>query len=205
METFDPQLLKRLRQEKGMTIATLARQLGTSTTQIHRLENGQRRLTVATLFAICRVLETRPSDLFEFSGSVPVTGAVDDSHEVQPMSPTTENRVVSPRLVQDMQNVAALRWEPKEKLIQMQGHYLFYYAHNDGITEQSWGNRCLLLLKNGRQRIGWPIRDGELTHIDNHEGRAEFNVQLIWASPILAVVPPFLISRLKSLSSLNEE
>ena len=203
MESFDPQVLKRLRLQQGMTITALADRLGTSTTQIHRLENGLRRLTVTTLLEFCDALNTRPADLFEFSGSVPITGVVDDSYEVQPLTPTSPKQVISPRLVHDMHNVAALGWEPKDKLMPMLGHYMFYYTHDNGVPEHAWGNRCLLLLKDGRQRIGWPIRDAKSFHIDNHEGRAEFNIDLIWASPILAVVPPFLMDRLKQLDELK--
>jgi transcriptional regulator with XRE-family HTH domain len=203
METFEPLQLKRLRLQQGMTITALAERLGTSTTQVHRLENGLRRLTVTMLFEFCEALDSSPADLFEFSGSVPVTGVVDDSYEVLPLTPTSPKQVVSPRLVQDMQNVAALGWEPKNQLMRMNGHYMFYYAHDDGVPEHAWGNRCLLLLKDGRQRVGWPIRDAESFHIDNHEGRAEFNVELIWASPILAVIPPFLMNRLKALNDLK--
>ncbi len=182
----------------------LAERLGTSTTQVHRLENGLRRLTVTMLFEFCEALNARPSDLFEFAGGVSVTGIVDDSYEVLPLTPSSPKQVVSPRLVQDMHNVAALGWEPKNRLMPMHGHYMFYYAHNDGVPEHAWGNRCLLLLQDGRQRVGWPIRDAESFHIDNHEGRTEFNVELIWASPILAVVPPFLVNRLKSLNDLKK-
>ena len=203
MEKFDPLQLKRLRVQQGMTITALAKKLGTSTTQVHRLENGLRRLTVTMLFEFCEALNTSPADLFEFSGSVPITGVVDDAYEVLPLTPTSPKQVVSPRLVQDMQNVAALGWEPKNQLMPMHGHYMFYYAHNNGVPEHAWGNRCLLLLSDGRQRIGWPIRDAESFHIDNHEGRTEFNVELIWASPILAVVPPFLMNNLKLLNELK--
>lgn len=203
METFDPLLLKHLRLKQGITMKALADKLGTSTTQVHRLENGLRRLTVTVLFEFCEALNAHPSDLFEFSGSVSVTGIVDDAYEILPLTPSSPKQVVSPRLVQDMQNVAALGWEPKNRLMPMHGHYMFYYAHDDGVPEHAWGSRCLLLLHDGRQRIGWPIRDAESTHIDNHQGRTEFNVELIWASPILAVVPPFLINKLKSLNDLK--
>ena len=204
MEKFEPTQLKRLRLQQGLTITALAERLGTSTTQVHRLENGLRRLTVTMLFEFCEALNSSPADLFEFSGGVPVTGIVDDAYEVLPLTPSSPKQVVSPRLVQDMQNVAALGWEPKNQLMPMRGHYMFYYAHDDGVPEHAWGNRCLLLLQDGRQRVGWPIRDAESFHIDNHEGRTEFNVELIWASPILAVVPPFLVSRLKSLNDLKK-
>jgi len=204
MNTFDPLLLKRLRIEQGVTMKALADKLGTSTTQVHRLENGLRRLTVKMMFEFCEALNSSPVDLFDFPGNVPVTGIVDDAYEVLPLTPSSPKQILSPRLVQDMQNVAALGWEPKNQLMPMHGHYMFYYAHDDGVPEHAWSNRCLLLLQDGRQRIGWPIQDGASTHIDNHEGRTEFNVELTWASPILAVVPPFLMNRLKSLNELKK-
>ena len=204
METFNPSQLKELRLRQGITITALAKRLGTSTTQVHRLENGLRRMTVTTLFEFCDALDSTPADLFDFAGSVPVTGVVDDSYGILPLTPTSPKQVVSPRLVHDMQNVAALGWEPKSRLKPMHGHYMFYYAHNEGVAENAWGNRCLLLLADGRQRVGWPVRDTQSFHIDNHEGRAEFNVKLTWASPILAVVPPFLMNRLKLLNDLKE-
>jgi len=50
MDAFEPLQLKRLRLKQGLTITALAKILGTSTTQVHRLENGLRRLTVTMLF-----------------------------------------------------------------------------------------------------------------------------------------------------------
>ena len=93
METFNPSQLKELRLKQGITITALAKRLGTSTTQVHRLENGLRRLTVTTLFEFCDALNSTPADLFEFSGSVPVTGVVDDSYEVLPLTPTSPKQV----------------------------------------------------------------------------------------------------------------
>ena len=134
MEMFEPTQLKRLRLQQGLTITALAERLGTSTTQVHRLENGLRRLTVTMLFEFCEALNARPADLFEFSGSVPITGVIDDAYEVQPLTPSSPKQVVSPRLVHDMHDVAALRWEPKDRLMPMHGHYMFYYAHDEGVS-----------------------------------------------------------------------
>ncbi|MBT3623924.1 MAG: helix-turn-helix transcriptional regulator, partial [Gammaproteobacteria bacterium] len=104
MNTFDPLLLKHLRVEQGMTMKALADKLGTSTTQIHRLENGLRRLTVKMMFEFCEALNSSPVDLFDFPGNVPVTGIVDDAYEVLPLTPSSPKQILSPRLVQDMQN-----------------------------------------------------------------------------------------------------
>ena len=74
------------------------------------------------LFEFCEALNASPVDLFEFPGNVPVTGIVDDAYEVLPLTPSSPKQIISPRLVQDMQNVAALGWEPKNQLMPMHGH-----------------------------------------------------------------------------------
>ena len=68
---------------------------------------------------------------------------------------------------------------------------MFFRVDHDGIPETAWGQRCIIRRANGSQRIGWIIqKDGQI-HIDESGGDAEFNADIVWASTILAVVPPF--------------
>ncbi len=48
---FDPRRLKELRNEHGMTQTAVGEKLGVSAAQIHRLEQGQRRITIDKLIA----------------------------------------------------------------------------------------------------------------------------------------------------------
>jgi hypothetical protein len=74
----------------------------------------------------------------------------------------------------------------------MKDHLMFFRVDTESIPDVAWGQRCIIRRSNGSQRIGWLIgKDGQI-HINESFGDAEFNADVIWASPILAVVPPFL-------------
>jgi len=199
---FDPSQLRRLRQRKGKTIADIADKLGISSAQVHRLEKGQRRLTVDALAEYCEALSIDLGQLFVPRPRVPIIGIVDSENEVLPLKPNTLTETIAPMIVPDMENIAAVRWEPAGRFDRMKGHLLFFYSNTQGIPENAWGNRCLIIRKQGTQRIGWPIRENGVTHLDSVESRAEFNVEITWASPILAVVPPMLIERLAAATPI---
>jgi len=55
--------LRRLRSERGLTLAALAESTGISTSTLSRLENGQRRPTLELLLAIARVHRVALDDL----------------------------------------------------------------------------------------------------------------------------------------------
>lgn len=190
---FNLARLKELRKDKRITIASLAQIMGTSSTQVHRLENGKRRLTVEALLNYCRALNIQPAQLFSAFTMVPVTGIVDDVNNVVPLGQDDSVFLPVASITSDMHNTAALLWQPTGRISTLHGHVLFYYAHKDGISESAWGERSLIRLADGTQLIGWPIRGQGAYHIDNHESRTAFNVDITWAAPILAVIPPFLI------------
>ena len=74
----------------------------------------------------------------------------------------------------------------------MNGHLAFYYRHDKGVLENCWGNRSLVVRDDNTQCVGWPLKDGEATHIENTGKRTEFNVDIVWASPIIGVMAPFM-------------
>ena len=67
---FDPGKLRLLRQRKGKTIADVADHLRISSAQVHRLEKGQRRLTIETLGQYCEALNIDLGQLFEVQSRV---------------------------------------------------------------------------------------------------------------------------------------
>ncbi len=197
LQVFDPQKLRLLRESKSVPMKQMAQRLGVSTAQVHRLETGQRRLTVDMLLKYCQALQSDPSQLLLSAARVPVIGLVDSEHEIQTLPPAEWQSTVAPFVVPDMEHVAAMRWEPTTaRFGPMRGHLLFVYRNVVGVSHLAWGKRCLIERGDGSQRLGWPIREGSATHIDGVEGRAEFNVDIAWATPLLAVVPPFVIARL---------
>lgn len=197
MDNFDPTRLKLLRKQRKISVAHVASALDVSVAQIHRIENGQRRLTVDTLLHYCKVLDLDMCQLFAEQRNITVTGIVSSDYEVLPTPPQSIQQISLPAILPGINRVAALRWEPKGHIAGMDGHILLYYQHDDGVPNRAWDTRCLIVKRDGTQCIGWPIRDKLATHIDIPEGRTQFNVDLEWASPILAVLSPATVGILK--------
>ena len=197
MDHFDSLRLKSLRKQRLIGVVDMAKLLKISVAQLHRLENGQRRLTVDTLLAYCAVLEIEMAELFAKHSVIAITGVINSEYEVLPTPPDSVRQILLPAIVPDINRVAALRWEPDGKISRMHGHVMLYYAHNEGIPDNAWETRCLIVTEDGSQCTGWPIDGGTATHIENPEGRTQFNVKIKWASSILAVLAPSLIQSLK--------
>jgi repressor LexA len=192
MEKFDAQRLKQLRLQKSLTVVEMARRLDMSVAQIHRLEKGERRLTVDVLLKVCEELGVDVSQLFATPAKVPITGIINESYEVMPPPPNSDHSVWIPAGIPNPEKLAALRWETVGHISRISGHLAFYYAHEAGIPDNAWDNRCLIVRKDKSQCMGWLIRKDGVTHIDNPDGRSQFSVDVTWASPIMAVVPPFV-------------
>ncbi len=197
MDFFDPQTLKLFRKQRKISVAEIASQLDVSVAQVHRLENGQRRLTVDTLIQYCKALNLDMVQLFTEHREITISGVVNSDYEVEPNPPQSVQRISLPGILPGIESIAALRWEPSGHISGMKGHILLYYQHNGTIPEQAWGTRCLIVKKGGAQFLGWPIKADKETHIDIPEGRTQFNVELEWASPILAVLAPSAVNILQ--------
>ncbi|MEQ9349802.1 MAG: helix-turn-helix transcriptional regulator, partial [Alphaproteobacteria bacterium] len=68
--------IKELRQSGGMTAAQLADQVGTSASQIVKLERGERRLTQEWMIRLAAVLGCAPADIMG-GGFLPQDGVYD--------------------------------------------------------------------------------------------------------------------------------
>ena len=192
MLAFDATKLRALRRDHGIALKEIAARMDLSIAQVQRLERGQRRLTVDAMLAFCDALGIDPVDLLRNRPMVPVIGVIKGESEVVPLTPNTAHEALAPHLVPDPQNLAAVRWESTGMFRAMEGHLMFFRANVDGIPEEAWGQRCILRRRNGSQRVGWLIqKDGQI-HVNETFGDSEFNADIVWASPILAVIPPFL-------------
>ncbi|MBO6703748.1 MAG: helix-turn-helix transcriptional regulator [Pseudomonadales bacterium] len=205
MDNFNPITLKLLRKQRRISVADIATAMDVSVAQIHRLENGERRLTVDTLLRFCNVLDLDICQLFAEHRKIPVNGIVNSDYEVLPTPPQSEQQISLPAILPGINRVAALRWEPSGHISGMAGHILLYYNHHEGIPERAWGTRCFIAKRDGYQCVGWPMKDESATHIEIPEGRTQFNVELEWASPILAVLAPSAVNILQMPTSLKAE
>ncbi len=57
--------IRELRKHRGLTQAALAERTGLPQSEISRIENGRRRLTVERLIAIAQALEASPAELLD--------------------------------------------------------------------------------------------------------------------------------------------
>jgi len=189
---FDPQKLRDARKAQGIALKELAARIETSPAQVQRLERGQRRLTLDMFLTYCDALGVDPVDMLQERPMVPVIGIINNELEVVPLAPNTPHEAMAPRIISDPENLAAVRWASSGMFSTMKDHLMFFRIDTEGIPDVAWGQRCIIRHSNGSQRIGWLIgKDGQI-HIDESFGDAEFNADVIWASPVLAVVPPFL-------------
>jgi transcriptional regulator with XRE-family HTH domain len=60
----DPQKVRALREAKGMSMRTLAREAGVSTETIYSIEHGRRQPTVTTLDKIAKALDVEVKEFF---------------------------------------------------------------------------------------------------------------------------------------------
>ena len=198
MSKFDPDQLRVLRKSKHITATELARRMDTSPAQIHRLEKGQRRLTVDSLLHYCDSIGVSVGNLFAPNEWVPVTGVIDSEFEILPLPPSSPDKTLAPSLTSDMKSLGALRWAAGRRFSTMRDHVVFYKRNLEGVPDSVWNKRCLILRADGSQCLGWPIRSNNSVHIDFSNGPHEFDVEIKWASPVIAVMPPFAIEALQA-------
>ena len=203
MQKFDPKQLKQLRTRKKVTASALAKQMGVSPAQVHRLENGDRRLTVDALLAYCRALGLAPGQVLVPNVWVPILGAIQSDFDIRPIALDAQERTLAPPLTDNMSTLAAVRWEPSKRFAPMRDHLAFFNQHDEGVPKRAWNQRCLITRGDGSQCLGWPIKQGNKVHIDTSDGHVEFEAEITWASPIFSVMPPWAIEQLQPPTELT--
>lgn len=184
-------LLRDARTRSGLTLAQMGERLGVAASQIQRIEKGKRRITLDVLERYCDILDLDIIDVIRGEIRVPIIGVIDGGSNVLPLTPNTDYTTRAPNIVPRPERLSAIRWEAGGQFSPMFGHLLFFYGDVEGVPDNAWNHRCLIRRPDGTQRTGWPVRKEGQTHIDDVvAGRAEFNVDISWASPILAVMPP---------------
>ena len=189
---IDSGRLRLLRKERGFALKEIAARMDMSVAQIQRLETGHRRLNVDTLTRYCEALGIDVIELLRERPMVPIIGVLNQNSEVLPLRANTSYEARAPYIVPDPHRLAAIRWEADGRFSAINGHLMFFYADLKGIPDQSWGNRNIIRRADGTHRAGWLIKEGSKIHIDDTHGELEHDVAVDWASPILAVVPPFI-------------
>jgi len=190
---FDPVKLRSMRKTKGIALKEVAAQMDMSVAQIQRIETGHRRLNVDTLIKYCDVLGVDVVELLRERPMIPIIGVLNQHSELLPLKANTKHQARAPFVVPDPHRLAAVRWETEGQFSPINGHLMLFYADITGIPELSWGHRNIIRRKDGTHRAGWLINENGKIHVDDTHGRIEYDIDVDWASPIIAVVPPFLV------------
>lgn len=183
-------LLRETRLLRHLTLADVAEQVGVSPAQIQRLEKGERHLTMDMLEAYCRVLDLDPLRIFCADPLVPIIGVVDFRSNILPLPAGSPVMTKAPPIVPDAHRLAAVRWEARNRFELLTGSLMFFYADVEGVSSAAWNRRSVIRRSDGTQRTGWLYRQDGQTHVNDVVGPVEFNVQIEWASPILATISP---------------
>ncbi|MGE0668846.1 MAG: helix-turn-helix domain-containing protein [Sphingomonadales bacterium] len=182
--------IRELRKERGLTLQALGEMCGMSVQQIHRLERGHRRLTVAMLEQICEGMGVDMFSLVRGTVQVPVLGVLDHEFTVHPLPPNAEVTVPAPYLGVDPKRLGAYRWHPRTRIANMEGQRIYFRRDIEGIDPDAWGHRSIITLADGTQRMGWLERQGDQFHLGQTQGITELNITPVWASKVLGVLPP---------------
>jgi repressor LexA len=189
-----PEMLRAMRLKRKLTLKQVAARVGLSPAQIQRLEKGERRMTIDLLAAYCAALRISATELIRGEVQVPVIGVVDAQSNILPLPAGSAEWTRVPYIVPEPKRLAAVRWETRDRFELMNGALEFFYADVDGIAQTAWNRRCVIRRGDGTQRIGWLLsRDGQ-THVSDNLGGVEFNLQVEWASPVLAMLAPEILA-----------
>ncbi len=188
-----PEILRELRLKRRMTLKQVGARVGLNASQIQRLEKGTRRITIDMLAAWCGALRIGAVELMRGEVRVPVIGVVDAQSNILPLPAGSSEWTRVPYLVPDPARLAAVRWENRDRFELMNGSLEFFYADTSGIASNAWDHRCIIRRSDGTQRMGWLLhKDGQM-HVNDNAGSVEFNLQVEWASPILAMLAPEIL------------
>jgi transcriptional regulator with XRE-family HTH domain len=182
--------IREIRKQRGLTLQELGDLCGMSVQQVHRLERGHRRLTVEMLEQIGDGLGIDMFTLVRAVQQVPVLGVMDGEQFIHPLPPNEEVTVPAPYLGVSPRRLGAYRWHPSNRISIMEGHRIYFCRDIEGIDPAAWGHRSIIQLEDGSQRMGWLLQQDGYVHVGQVQGMFELNVNVVWASKVLGVLPP---------------
>ena len=191
---FKPEMLRAMRLKRKLTLKQVAARVGVDATQIQRLETGERRVTIDMLAAYCAALRISATELLRGEVQVPVIGIVDAQSNILPLPAGVREWTPVPYFVPQPTRLAAVRWESRDRFELMNGSLEFFYADIEGVDPHAWNSRCVIRRSDGTQRIGWLLRKGGQTHVNDNVGNVEFDLPVVRASPVLAMLAPEILA-----------
>jgi transcriptional regulator with XRE-family HTH domain len=188
--------IREFREAKEWSQQRLADLVGTSQTQIDRLEKNQRRVSDYWLEKLSKALNCSPIDLISKAAkNVPVVGYVGAGALVLPVDDHAQgmglDEVPSPVGIDDP-DIVALRVRGDSQMPMLEDGWLIFYKRSyDGVSHDCIGRLCVVALEDGsvlvkRVRAGSSPR---LFHLISHNAEPIFDAKLLWAGRVLDIRP----------------
>jgi transcriptional regulator with XRE-family HTH domain len=201
--------LRQLRKRQKLTLQQVADQLGTTATQVRRLETGERRMTREWAERMAPIYQRDPVELLFPTKvpTVPITGYVGSGAEVfffdaimaggglseASQTPYGPREIECPRHLDPSSTVAVqIRGDV---LLPIDDGWLLFYAQPEGaVPEDITGKTCVLRLggNDGRvlvKRVRRGLSKGRFNLVSNNAELIE-DALLDWAAPVRAILPP---------------
>lgn len=184
--------IRRYREAKGLSRPALAELLGTSLSQVVKLERGERRLTQDWMTRLSEVLDVRPVDLIE-SSVVPVVGRVGAGAAVVPIESDGDNDLgeveappgAGPYTVAVEVEGGSMAGQADD------GSILYFDERHDPPDPTFIGKLCVVWAEDGRvlvKRLGFGSATG-LWSLISSGGGVERDVALKSAAKVLWIKP----------------
>lgn len=178
--------LREIRKAKGLTLQFVADAIGTTPTQISRLELSQRRLSDHWAERLAPVLGTRPSAMFSDDTVVPVVGYVGAGEEVHNFEDQAAIDYVKPPDGAD--GTAAVIVRGDSMWPKYEAGDLLFFAPTDHVNHDALGGKpCIVQVRNGPtyvKRVFLGSKPG-LYRLTSYKAEDINDVDLLWASRVL--------------------
>jgi hypothetical protein len=186
--------LTRARKTRRLTLAQVGERVGTTATQVNRLEKNNRRVTWDWATRLADALDYDPAYLM-FGGNpamVPVIGRVDTAGCISQLANSApHNQVVCPRGM-NPRTTAALQMDGDGlSPLAARGWYLFLDQTPSRPGDQAVGRWCMVRLRGDGTQLLRSVRKAPSAgrfNLMSASGQLTEDADLEWASPVRAIV-----------------
>ena len=191
-----PNMIRKWRKRRGLTLQVLAERLGTSAGHLHKWETGKVSITLDRLSAVAAALDCGVIDLVGGLASVPVVGKVGAGATVDSIDDHALGegirRVRCPAGL-DARQTVAVEVEGDSMLPIEEGWLLYYTRDYDGVPVECLGALCIVQLADDGPRYVKRVKPGRrpgLFNLYSTNAREIEDAALAWAAPVLDARPP---------------
>jgi transcriptional regulator with XRE-family HTH domain len=196
-----PRTIRKLRRERGMTLAQAAHGAGTTAAQVMKLENGDRRMTLDWLERLAKALDCNVLDIIAPARQTPITGFLTAQWAVQQAVRDPRFGTMPPSLTVavprgcDPDNIIAIRRQTLDRADFFSGATFYFERKTEPVQLEIYDGRiCLLTTADGAQnvrRIGVTNPNGTVTREVHYHAPSEapdLSGKVVSCYPCIAIV-----------------